>query len=134
MLQIIYFSFRLSYDRSRVVVGFIRRDLMDIIFEFIFEVVFEGLVALFFYRKVPLWIRILIGIGLAIFYLFIFIGLTSLGVLLVTKKEFLGALFILGIDLFLIIGSIIQIRKRVITHLIAKNTDRLSQAPSKIDK
>lgn len=79
---------------------------MDDIIEILIELVLEGSHELLKSKKVPKWIRYIIGL----IFISIPIGAIVFGVMLL-KKSVLGGIIIIGVGVFLLIGIIIKIRK-----------------------
>ncbi len=68
---------------------------MDILFEFLFDLAFEGTLELSTCRKVPAWIRYPLIVLIALFFLAV-IGLIFLvGVLMLKKSVWLGIVFLI---------------------------------------
>lgn len=79
---------------------------MDDLIELLIELVLDGSHELLKSKKVPKWIRYIIGL----IFISIPIGAIVLGIMLL-KKSVLGGVIIIGVGVFLLIGIIIKIRK-----------------------
>lgn len=79
---------------------------MDDLIELLIELVLDGSHELLKSKKVPKWIRYIIGL----IFISIPIGAIVLGIMFL-KKSVLGGIIIIGVGVFLLIGIIIKIRK-----------------------
>ena len=84
---------------------------MEILFEFIFEVLLEGSFELVKSKKIPLWLRVLVAIPLAVIYGGLFFLFLSLMVDSYRSQDYLFTILFFGIE----IGYI-----ALIVHLIKK--------------
>ena len=83
---------------------------MDFIFEFVFELLFEGGMEVTSNRKISKWVRypilaIFISIFIGIISLIIFWGISSL------KNSTIGGIFIIGLGIFMLSASIHKFRQ-----------------------
>lgn len=84
---------------------------MDFILELLGELFIEGGTS----KRVPRWIRWLILSILAFFYLFLILGLFTMGISMFSKDMVVPGIMFLGIDIIVILGVvkyIHQLRKR----------------------
>jgi hypothetical protein len=85
---------------------------MEFVLEFIFELIFAGIIEGSQNKKVPMPIRIICGLFLAIFYTVIIGGIIFLSVHLLMKKEYLAGACVGILALGLLIGTIFTIKKQ----------------------
>lgn len=88
---------------------------MELLWEFLFELLFEGGMEIAKNRRVSKWIRYPIIIVIGAFFAVVLGGLFLLGILLI-KKSILGSIFILALDVLLITSSIRKFIKFVETY------------------
>ena len=72
---------------------------MEILFEFIFEVLIEGSFEIVKNRNLPIWLRMFVGIPLVVLYGGLFLRFTYLIFDSLDLKEYFFALFFLIIDI-----------------------------------
>lgn len=78
---------------------------MDILIEFLGEILIEGAVELATNKKINKWIRYPILVLVIVFYSFIILGIGYLGIKIL-KDNILGGILLLGISLIILIGLI----------------------------
>lgn len=83
---------------------------MELIFEFIFELLLEGGLEISSNKKVNKWIRYPILAIIILFFLTIILGLIFIGITMIEENVF-ASLFITGVGIFLLIMSIIKFKK-----------------------
>lgn len=86
---------------------------MDLIFEFIIELLFEGSMEISTNKKISKWIRYPILAIIILFFAIIIFGVLIVGISLI-KENILAALFMIFIGLFMLIGTILKFRKTYI--------------------
>lgn len=84
---------------------------MEILFEFIFEVLIEGSFEIVKNRNLSIWIRIFVGIPLVVLYGGLFLMFTYLFIDCLYSKEYWFALFFMIIDICFIRLLIYLIKK-----------------------
>ena len=84
---------------------------MEILFEFIFEVLIEGSFELVKNRNLPIWLRIIVGIPLVVIYGGLFLLFTYLIFDCLNSKEYLFSLFFFIIDICFVCLLIYLIKK-----------------------
>lgn len=92
---------------------------MDLLFEFIIELALEGTVEISKSRKVPKYIRYPL-IGLTVLFFAAAIGIMFLVSIVVVKENLFGGLVFLALTLFLLIMSVIKLKKTYITKIRKK--------------
>ena len=85
---------------------------MDLLIEFILEIILEGSIELVKVEKVPKFIRYPLLTIIILLFLTIILGLLVLGILII-KKELLFGLFIILLGLVLLINIIYKIKKGI---------------------
>ena len=87
--------------------------MLEFILDFLFDLIFEGTIIVMSEKKVPIPIRIIAFILIAVMY----IGIGGLcmyaSVLAWMDKETIPAILFLGIGLFVWIGGFVQMRKEI---------------------
>ncbi len=83
---------------------------MDMLLEFLFELVFEGIVELGTNRKVPNYIRWPLVILLFLFFAGVIGGLFLIGIMLL-KENLLVGILMMGLGILFLIGLIFRIRQ-----------------------
>ena len=95
---------------------------MELLFEFIFDLIFEGSVEVAKSRKVSKWIRYPIIAILSLFMLLVIIVIGFVGIAMILSKEsystYIGLIFIV-FDIILIISG----TKKIIKELKLRKTD-----------
>lgn len=81
---------------------------MDDFIEIVFDLILNGCIDTLPNRKIPKWIRVI----LSVFLFGVIFGIILLGVVVI-QDSVIGGIFILLVGLFLLIGSIIEIRKHM---------------------
>ena len=84
---------------------------MDILIEFIFELIFDSAVEVVKEKRISKWIRVPLAILLLLFFIGVFVVLGIVGVLLITSNEkysLSGGLIVLLIDIVLIVSFIVR--------------------------
>lgn len=84
---------------------------MDLIFEFILELLFEGGVEITKDKKISKWIRYPILAIIILFFGLVIIGLTILGIKFLLDGDILVGILFIGLALFFLIGSIYKLKK-----------------------
>ena len=79
---------------------------MEELIEILIELVLEGSLELLKSKKVPKWIRVIIGL----IFISIIIGLIALGLTLL-KETIIGGIIIMSVGLFMLIGITLKIKK-----------------------
>lgn len=83
---------------------------MDFIFEFLIGLLIEGGIKISSNKKINKLIRYPVLILMVMFFSVIIVGIIILGILLL-KKNILFAILLLCIGLFMLIGSIVKLRR-----------------------
>ncbi len=83
---------------------------MELIIEFIFELIFEGGIEISKSSKVPKWIRYPLSVIILLFFIAI-IGIILLEGILSLKENILIGIFLILIGLFMLIMSTIKFRE-----------------------
>ena len=84
-------------------------EAMDMLLEFIMELVMEGTVYTAQNKKVSLWIRIPLILVLVLFFGFIIIGCFLVGVAIMRAVGFFKGLTMIAISLFILFGILKQV-------------------------
>ena len=79
---------------------------MEDLIGLLLEIILDGSIELLPNKKVPKWIRIIISLV----FISIIIGIMVLGIVLL-KQSIIGGSILIVIGIFLLVGSIIEIRK-----------------------
>lgn len=79
---------------------------MEVIFEILFELAFEGMIELGTNIKVPKYIRFPVLAVIILFFIGIISGMTVLGITLLKDDLFFGILMI-GVAIFFLIGMVV---------------------------
>lgn len=95
---------------------------MEILFEFILELILEGSIETSKNEKIPKWIRYFLILIISLFFIGV-IGLVFLAGFLVFKENAFVGIFLIGIGLFMLIASIIKFRKVY----LRKNTEKTNK-------
>lgn len=87
--------------------------MLEFILDFVFDIILEGTIVIISEKKVPMPIRVIAGIIVALLYLGVsglcfFVGVLSWG-----DREVVAALLFLVLGLFILIGGFIQMRKEI---------------------
>lgn len=93
---------------------------MDLLFEFIFELLLEGSVEISSNKKVSKWIRYPIIFLLAAFFSIIIFGIIIIGILSLKSNLGMGIFFIL-LGIFFLFGTINNIKKNYVKAKNKKN-------------
>lgn len=80
---------------------------MEYIMELLFEIIFDGSIEAVSSKKVPLIIRIILGIIVGCFMLMVTVGLSVFGIVMMINSEFFLGLFLLICGMLLLIGVVI---------------------------
>lgn len=84
---------------------------MDILIEFIFELIFDSAVEVVKERRISKWIRIPLAIFILLFFIGVFTVIGIVGVLLLMSKEkysLSGGIVVLLLDVVLIVSFIVR--------------------------
>ena len=84
---------------------------MDILIEFIFELIFDSAVEVVKEKRISKWIRIPLAILILLFFISVFVILGIVGVLLITSNEkysLSGGIVVLLLDIVLIVSFIVR--------------------------
>lgn len=84
---------------------------MDILIEFIFELIFDSAVEVVKEKRISKWIRIPLAIFILLFFISVFVIIGIVGVLLITSNEkysLSGGIIVLLLDIVLIISFIVR--------------------------
>lgn len=93
---------------------------MELIFEFILELFLEGGIEISKNKRISRWIRYPILVIIILFFATVIFGILFLGLMLL-PKNILVSLFMLGIGLFMLIGTILKFKKVYLEGLNDKN-------------
>lgn len=83
---------------------------MDLVFEFILELFLEGGIEVSKNKKISKWIRYPILAIIILFFSIMIFGILFIGILLISVN-ILASIFMIGIGLFMLIGTISKFRK-----------------------
>ncbi len=83
---------------------------MELIIEFIFELIFEGSIEISKSNKIPKWIRYPLIVIIALFFIAI-IGTILLGGVLSLKENIFIGIFLILVGLFMLIMSILKFKE-----------------------
>lgn len=93
---------------------------MEYVIEAILDLILEGSIELSSNKKVPKWIRYPLIVFIVLFFSIVILGLFILGLSIMKENIILGFI-IVGVSLFLLVGSIIKFKKIYITKVENKN-------------
>lgn len=85
---------------------------MDLIIEFVGEVIIEGIIELIQNKKISKWIRYPLLIIISLFYTAIIAAITFISIKCFSKNSLLS-IFLLSVDVLLIVGIVSIIRKSI---------------------
>lgn len=83
---------------------------MDMVFEIIIELLFEGSIEISSNKKISKWVRYPIAAILILFFSVVIFGLIITGVSILSKS-LLSGIFIILVGVFLLVASIFKFRK-----------------------
>lgn len=86
---------------------------MELLFEFLGEIFFEGIIEIIKNKKISKWIRYPLFLLISAFYLAIFVALLIICIKLFTEKEIVGGVVMLFIVFLLLILYICFFRKLI---------------------
>ena len=98
---------------------------MEFIFEFIGELVFEGILEVISNKKISKWVRYPLLIFFLFFFISIILGLIYIGVSSL-ETSLLGGIFLIAVGIILLIACIYKFRK-VYLHEKKDSTDGLEK-------
>lgn len=86
---------------------------MELLFEFLGEIFFEGIIEIIKNKKISKWVRYPLFLLISAFYLAIFAALLIICIKLFTKKEIVGGVVMLFIVFLLLVLYICFFRKLI---------------------
>lgn len=86
---------------------------MELLIEFLAELIFEGTIELSMSKSVPKWIRYILIVIIMCFFLTVFFGLGLFGTVAIIKNEIAIGIFILLVDAILVVSFIYRFIKTV---------------------
>ncbi len=89
---------------------------MELLFEFIFELVFEGSIEVSKNRKIPKYIRYPLIVIISLFFIMV-IGLIFWGGILALKENLIVGIFLILLGLFMFIMCLIKFRKTYLSKM-----------------